>query len=383
MTLVSVIVPMFNAAATIGQTLRSAVVQTHADLEIIVVDDGSTDEGPEIVAELATRDARIRLIQTPNGGVAAARNVAIDNAKGALIAPLDADDLWDPRKIELQVARLEDAGEAAVLAYAWFAPIDAAYRILTPPAMPVVEGPAYYRHLDWNFVSNGSSPLVRAEAMRAVRYDPGLRAAGVEGCEDYLMQLQVSRLGEFVCVPACLVGYRKVGGSMGANVARMLKSHMAVMRKATADDDGKAQAIADRRIAEFRVELARHHLRRGRFGEGGSQLLQAAAGDLGAAIRHAVGQVSLLRRRAASMAPNARTFPYDDPFDFTGAPTSPARAKRTGRLALLDAQSALSSSASRRITAEGSHEVGGKAGSSEANASSEVGETNSRSERDR
>ena len=383
MTLVSVIVPMFNAAATIGQTLRSALAQTHADLEIIVVDDGSTDEGPQIVAELAAQDARIRLIRTPNGGVAAARNVAIDNAKGALIAPLDADDLWEPRKIELQVARLEDAGEAAVLAYAWFAPIDSVDRVIAPPAMPMVEGPAYYRHLDWNFISNGSSPLVRAEAMRAVRYDPGLRAAGVEGCEDYWMQLQVARLGEFVCVPACLVGYRKVGGSMGANVARMLKSHIAVMQKASAGSDAAAHDIAARRIAEFRVELARHHMRRGRLGEGASELLQAAAGDFGAAIHHAVGQVGLLRRRAASGALNARSFPYDDPFDFTGAPTSQARAKRTEGLALLDAQSAPSSSASRRISAEGSHDVGGKAGSSEANASSKVGETASRPVRER
>src|SRR5579863_7666011 len=92
--LVTVVIPAYNAAHTIDETLRSARYQTHRNLEILVVDDGSKDATPEVVARHAVIDARIRLIVQENAGVAAARNRGIAEAKSDLIAPLDADDLW-------------------------------------------------------------------------------------------------------------------------------------------------------------------------------------------------------------------------------------------------------------------------------------------------
>ncbi|KQT35289.1 hypothetical protein ASG29_04105 [Sphingomonas sp. Leaf412] len=358
--LVSVVVPMFEAAGTIARTLRSAQAQTHAELEIIVVDDGSTDDGTAIVAAAAARDPRIALIRGANGGVAAARNRAIAMARGAFIAPLDADDLWDPRKIELQLARFAATGDDTVLVYNWFVPIDGADRVSGAAAMPVVEGTAFHRHLDWNFISNGSTPLVRADALRAFGYDPALRAADAQGCEDYLMQLLLARRGSFACVPAFLTGYRKVAGSMAGNVARMIRSHMLVLDRVTAGEGVAVRRIAATRLAEFGVELARHHVRRGRVVPAARALAVAFARDPRAAAAHVRRQWTLMRARGATAAaPPGAAFPLADPFAPIGFPLPPARLRRLRPLEVLDAQSSASSRASAASVADGVQVEGG------------------------
>ncbi|ODP36492.1 glycosyltransferase family 2 protein [Sphingomonas turrisvirgatae] len=254
---VSIIIPAFNAANWVRSTVTSACAQSHRDLQVIVVDDGSQDETAAIVADMARGDSRIMLIRQPNGGVARARNAGIDAAVGAFIAPLDADDLWAPRKIELQVAALARAPAGSALAYNWYRRIDAADRILPVSPYPLVEGTVFHRHLEWNFISNGSTPLVRADVARAVRYDPALRDAGREGTEDYLFQLQVARAYGFVCVPAFLTGYRTLPASMGANPLRMAQSHLAMFAIIARDASPEARRIIARRQAEYRLTVAR------------------------------------------------------------------------------------------------------------------------------
>src|SRR5206468_1498575 len=94
--LVSVILPVCDGASFVGDTLASALGQTYRHLEVVVVDDGSRDGTRAVVEAWVERDARVRLVSQANGGVAAARNRAIAAANGDLIAPLDADDLWEP-----------------------------------------------------------------------------------------------------------------------------------------------------------------------------------------------------------------------------------------------------------------------------------------------
>src|SRR5207302_10235349 len=100
--LVSAIIPAFNDAATIERTVSSVLNQTYSDLEVLVVDDGSTDQTAALVQSMADVDHRIRLLQKPNGGLASARNHGIAHAGGEFIAPIDADDLWHPEQIRKQ-----------------------------------------------------------------------------------------------------------------------------------------------------------------------------------------------------------------------------------------------------------------------------------------
>src|SRR5215218_7122776 len=108
--LVSVVIPAFNASKTLGETLKSVQQQTYDNLEILVVDDGSHDDTSTIVAAVGKLDPRIHLLRQPNKGVASARNLGISKATGGFIAPIDADDLWHPTKLEKQMRMMLEAG---------------------------------------------------------------------------------------------------------------------------------------------------------------------------------------------------------------------------------------------------------------------------------
>ncbi|HYG55797.1 MAG TPA: glycosyltransferase family 2 protein [Burkholderiales bacterium] len=107
---VSVILPAYNAAATLGFAVQSVRRQTWRDWELIVVDDGSRDGTAELAQELARLEGRLRLIRQPNRGVSAARNAGIEAARGRYLAFLDADDLWLPRKLARQLEFMRRIG---------------------------------------------------------------------------------------------------------------------------------------------------------------------------------------------------------------------------------------------------------------------------------
>jgi glycosyltransferase involved in cell wall biosynthesis len=110
--LFSVVVPLYNKGQTIVETLNSVLAQDFPDFEVIIVDDGSTDDGPDKIERLF-RDPRIRMIRQENAGEGAARNTGIDAARYDLVAPLDADDLWAPgylTAVSKAVRAFPDAG---------------------------------------------------------------------------------------------------------------------------------------------------------------------------------------------------------------------------------------------------------------------------------
>ena len=121
--LVSVVVPAYNAAAYIEQTIRSVMAQTHTCWEMLVIDDGSTDDTVRIVERLAAEDHRIRWICNPqNSGVATTRNRGLELCEGAYVAFLDSDDTWHPEKLALQLQKA--VSEQAALVYTAYAIVD-------------------------------------------------------------------------------------------------------------------------------------------------------------------------------------------------------------------------------------------------------------------
>jgi glycosyltransferase involved in cell wall biosynthesis len=223
--LVSVVIPAYNAEATIDDTLRSVRSQTHRALEIIVVDDGSTDRTTSLVKAHAAADGRVTLIAQENAGVAAARNAGWQSARSTLIAFVDADDLWAPSKIERQLDVILSGGLQVGLVYTWWALIDERNRIRFKIRGRDIAGDVQEQMLMGNFVGHASSPLIRRQALvEAGGFDSGLRDAGIHGCEDLLIYHRIARRYHFGLVPDHLTGYRVASGRMSSDRPRMLKS---------------------------------------------------------------------------------------------------------------------------------------------------------------
>jgi glycosyltransferase involved in cell wall biosynthesis len=223
--LVSVVIPAHNAASTIDETLRSVRAQTHRALEIIVVDDGSTDETVRVVGHHLSADPRIQLIMQESGGVAAARNAGISRARGDFIAPVDADDLWHPDKIRLQLEAMRAGGPRMGLIYTHFAIIDAESRIVAEVSEGCQEGDVFLALCERNMVGNGSSALIRKAALETTGgYDSRLRAQRAQGCEDIKLYLQIAEKWTFGLVPQPLTGYRRLPGNMSSDSLQMVRS---------------------------------------------------------------------------------------------------------------------------------------------------------------
>lgn len=236
--------PAYNAAAFIEAALESALGQTYSRLEILVVDDGSQDNTAALVEAIARRDARVCLLRQRNAGVAAARNLAIEEAKGEFIAPLDADDIWMPDKIERQVAAMMQGGPRVGLVYSWWISIDEENRVLTPGAQWDAQGQAFEALLFCNFIGNASVPLFRRAALEQVGgYNSDLRAQKAQGCEDWELSLRVAREFDIRCAPGYLCCYRDVANSMAKNCAQMARSHELVLRDMSRLQPGIAPEI--------------------------------------------------------------------------------------------------------------------------------------------
>jgi glycosyltransferase involved in cell wall biosynthesis len=136
--LISVIIPCYQAEATIAGAVGSALAQTHDLLEVIVVDDGSTDNS---LARLATiADDRLRIIRQANGGTAKARNRALDETRGEYVAFLDADDRWFPQRLEGDLAVIARMGDPKCIVYGWFYAVDDHGRFLNESRSPSFQG---------------------------------------------------------------------------------------------------------------------------------------------------------------------------------------------------------------------------------------------------
>jgi glycosyltransferase involved in cell wall biosynthesis len=231
--LVSVIIPAFNAAAHVRQTLNSVLAQTYQEFEVIVVDDGSSDATSAIVEEFLTRDARFQLVRQSNAGVGAARNTAIRKARGKYVAPLDADDFWVPEKLEKQVARMEQCGNETGMVYCWSTLIDKDSEPVGLSHPYTLEGRVRHALVLKNLIGNASVPLFRAAALEKVGLYPTRdEQGGAQGCEDWDLALRIAEIFSVRVIPECLVAYRQNGSSMSVNAESMAKSFVFAMRRA-------------------------------------------------------------------------------------------------------------------------------------------------------
>lgn len=203
---VTVIIPAYNAERFIDLTLASLVAQTFPDWEAIIIDDGSTDGTAVLVEAWQQRDARLRLVRQANAGVSTARNVGLEQARGAWIAMLDSDDLWDPRKLELQMAAQEASG-ADVLFCGFHACDDQGQPLPLPPVVAGEwSGAEFFLAHYGSFFVYPSTAFLSTEALRRVGgFDTALRA-----CEDWDLWLRMAQEGNrFLGMPDRLMTYRK------------------------------------------------------------------------------------------------------------------------------------------------------------------------------
>jgi GT2 family glycosyltransferase len=262
--LISVVIAAYNAAPYIAHAINSVLQQTYGSLEVIVIDDGSTDSTAAIVSEIAQRDVRVVLLTgAPNAGVSAARNRGIAIAKGHWIAILDADDLFHPQRLE-RLLEHATAHELDLIAdnldlrdFTTKAPCGKAFpdgwisdRDITVTQFLQYDLPGMYRR-EIGFIK----PLMRAEFLRehAIHYDTSVWAG-----EDFLLYLTCLKFGARLrLVPDALYIYhlRPGSASSGPKANLELKRGNLQLTELLAPQDPQIRELIRLRQALINYEL--------------------------------------------------------------------------------------------------------------------------------
>lgn len=286
---VSAVIPVKNRPALIIQAIGSCLGQTVPPDEIVVVDDGSTDETPEIVMELARGDSRIKLVRRAlSGGAAAARNEGAARASGAWLAFLDSDDRWHGGKIARQLdlaARHPDA--PAIFCGIRYAYAARKARIGIPP--PIVG------HADLtvsNVLASTSAAFVRRDRFDAV----GGFDAALPNCEDWDLWLKLSKLGPLPVVQAALVEYTfEATNKLSRDVTKLMRGHELVFARIAADSAGagrsRLSALHDLKRAELHIRVTGEARKALRFIW--SALAQAPSGEVVKRALHLMGLLTV------------------------------------------------------------------------------------------
>jgi glycosyltransferase involved in cell wall biosynthesis len=239
-----VVVAAYNAERHVGDTVRAILAQTRAPHEVIVVDDGSTDGTADVLAGFGHD---IRVIRQANSSAAGAYNRGFAEARGDYIARCDADDVWQPQKLERQLEAVRRHPEVTLaIGAAWiFGRED---RLFAPaPGEGVLEH-ARFAHLmfDWNVVCSSTALIKRTLVEQLGPLIPGLV------CEDYEYWLRALRAGATVYYdPEVLVRYRQHDANVTNNLLRMYRATHVTHRRYTdlVDDDGLVRRVLGRDLA--------------------------------------------------------------------------------------------------------------------------------------
>lgn len=219
--LVSVIIPTYNGSQWLGSTIQSALHQTYTPIEIIVIDDGSTDDSPSVVASFGDK---VRYKRQENAGTPAARNTGIRHANGTLIALLDHDDRWLPNKLIRQVPLFDDPVVGLVHAGARI--IDQASKRTTSEVIPDPELDEQ-AILSWCKVSCASTIFRKNIVDSLGGFDETL-----PGADDWDMWIRIALAGwRIAAVPEILAEIHEHPGNQGKKVDRMNRMALAVIEK--------------------------------------------------------------------------------------------------------------------------------------------------------
>ena len=201
--LVSIIMPAYNCADCVHASAMSALRQTVDTLELIIVNDCSTDRTAEVINELSLSDPRVKILQNgENSGVSASRNCAIDAGLGDLIAFLDSDDLWGPDKLEKQIALMQRTGcDICYTSYDYF---DIGGKPVYRPYI-VPEAVSYNSLLKENVIGL-STVLLRKDALGGIRFEKGLFH------EDFALWLKLLRAGAIARGIPEVLTHNRIGG---------------------------------------------------------------------------------------------------------------------------------------------------------------------------
>lgn len=223
--LVSVVIPAYNAAWCIQRAVDSVLDQTYRPIEIIVVNDGSTDNTVQVLHRF---NEAIRIVDKPNGGLSSARNAGIRAARGEYIAFLDADDWWLPEKLARQVALLKSEPSIGFCSTVTRA-VDETGSLIREWRCPPIQRSALHTIFSRNatVAGSGSSVVVRSEVLRqADFFDETLRSL-----EDIDMWMRLASISGYRCLDEPLTVILKRRESMSGNLSVMREAALLVMRK--------------------------------------------------------------------------------------------------------------------------------------------------------
>src|SRR5918995_1847634 len=221
---VSVVIPCYNQAQFLGEAIQSVLSQSYQAFEVIVVDDGSTDDTKEVASAYAVEDSKVRLVRQQNTGLAGARNRGLAEASGEYVVFLDSDDRLLGEALEVGVRELESHPECAFVSGHYRA-IAADGSLLWKPYEPPIERDGYLVLLQYSF---GMPAVVMYR--RWVFEEVGGFDGTVDAAADWDLYLRVARRFPIYHHGRVVAGYRQHGTSMNQNPALMLKSTVAVLR---------------------------------------------------------------------------------------------------------------------------------------------------------
>jgi glycosyltransferase involved in cell wall biosynthesis len=250
--LVSAVIPTYNRSHYVAQAVVSVLKQTYGTVEIIVVDDGSTDDTADV---LSPYSGNIHYIYQSNEGVAIARNKGIRAARGELVAFLDADDLWLPRKLEFQMQYLERSKTAGLIhTNALYLDAATGLRHERRATVDPYEGECYARLFLGNRITT-SSVLLRRECLEKVgAFDENIRKASTE---DYDLWIRIARYYEFAYVKEPLVLYRLHPNNAVKDLRTLMQNERYVLEKAIKDDPALFIRVGKKKVYGrlFRIYL--------------------------------------------------------------------------------------------------------------------------------